>query len=238
MPEDKYLLDDNVIKIDNKNVNSKEIKSYVRPKPNKKLLGFRFYLRVYNLSKPNKYNWFNRWLKTIGFEPVIYDPYLVDKSTKQIKQYLSNKGYYYSEIKDTVIVKNDKATVTYNVKTGKPYKIANLKYAIPDTAVLNLIKSDTTESDLKIGTNFDTDNLQKERARVDQLLKRNGYYGFSQNYIKFVADTSKLKLETDITLQIGSPKVELPGGKFKEVLTQYIRFTIFIITLILIRKLL
>jgi len=218
VPEDKYLLVKNDLKIDRKEINEKEINSYIRPQPNAKIFRMRFHMRMYCLSSPNKYNWINRWLKTIGEEPVIYDEFLVDKSKKQIKQYLANKGYYYAVIDDSLIYNGKKVSVEYKINAGKPYRLGNVSYNIMDTTVLGLLKTDTVpKSNLEAGKNFDTDLLQEERKRIDKLMKRSGYYDFNQNYIRFLADTANKNMKVDLSMNISSPRIPLPGGRFKSI---------------------
>jgi hypothetical protein len=55
VPENSYLLLDNKIKIDSRQVDQEPIKNLLRPKPNRKILGLtRFHLQVYNLVDQQK----------------------------------------------------------------------------------------------------------------------------------------------------------------------------------------
>ena len=63
---------------------------------------------------------------------MIYDSLLTKKSTKQIKLFLNNKGYFNSKVKDSLSVRNKKATVHYKVYTGTPYHFRNINYEIKD----------------------------------------------------------------------------------------------------------
>ena len=73
VPDNEFLLDRYKIKVKEGKVKKDEIKNYVRQKPNKRILGVRFHLWLYNLSRKDKDKGFSNWLKTIGEEPVIYD---------------------------------------------------------------------------------------------------------------------------------------------------------------------
>ena len=79
--ENEFLLDKYKLKIEEGQVDQKELDSYVKPKPNKKILGVKFYLGLYNLSG-KKDNGFNRWLKKIGEAPVLYDEYEAERNNK------------------------------------------------------------------------------------------------------------------------------------------------------------
>ena len=60
--EGDYLLDKYEVGVDESEVDKKELDTYVKPKPNRKILGYKFYLGLYNLSG-NKDSGWNRWLK-------------------------------------------------------------------------------------------------------------------------------------------------------------------------------
>ena len=55
-------------------VSKSALRPYLRQQPNKKILGMRFYLGLYNLSDIEKDKWPHSWLRRIGEEPLIFDP--------------------------------------------------------------------------------------------------------------------------------------------------------------------
>ncbi|HKJ80116.1 MAG TPA: POTRA domain-containing protein, partial [Prolixibacteraceae bacterium] len=128
VPEDKYLLNDVDVQIDNPDINKEEVKSYVRQKENYRILGFaKFHLWLYNLSSKEKEN---GWLKRIGEAPQIYDQGLTFQSVGQIEQYLDNEGYFKAVIEPEVKFKEQKqkANVLYRIKTGEQYTIRKINY--------------------------------------------------------------------------------------------------------------
>jgi len=189
--EDDFLLDKYKSEIDNKAIDKKELNSYIRPKPNKRILGVKFYLWLYNLSG-DKDNGLNRWLKSIGEEPVVWNEFEVDKNSERIQLYMRNKGYYYSFVKDTTRFKKQKARVRYTIESGDPYLVRNIIYQFKDTTIRNLIIADTMNSLIKRNEPFDVDVLQLERARVEYYLKSLGYYNFSREYIEYKKRTSSI----------------------------------------------
>ena len=148
--EDKYLLDRYRLKIQESTVDHKELDSYVKPKPNKKILGARFYLGLYNLSG-KKDNGFNRWLRKIGEPPVLYNEFETERNKKQIDLYMRNKGFYDAEILDTVKIRKQQAQVTYDVNPGRPYTIRSIKYSLEDTSIQSIFLPDTIRSLVKKG---------------------------------------------------------------------------------------
>ena len=94
VPEGRYLLNKSTIEVDSKGLNSGDLETYLKQHPNKEILGFRFHLRIFNIASPYKFNRMNRWLKTIGEEPVLLDTNLISEGTRNVLLYLQSKGYY------------------------------------------------------------------------------------------------------------------------------------------------
>jgi len=202
VPEDKYLLDKSKIRISKSDLKKDELKIYIRQKPNKRILGLRFHLWLYNMSNPKKEKGVSNWLRRIGEEPVLFDEYLTEKSNTQLNAFLNTKGYYNSTVKDSVIFNRKKAKVYYYIKPNQPYKIKSLNYLIEDEGIKPIVMTDTPNSLIKIGDNFDRDMLQDERKRIETLLKQKGYFNFDKQYVYFQADSSSQNLTVDITLVV------------------------------------
>ena len=128
VPGDQYLLDKYKVEVDDVEFNKKDLNDYIKQKPNKRVLFWKFYLSLYNLSNPDKANGFNNWLREIGEPPVIYDGDLTEKSAQQLRLYLSNKGYYHAQVLDSVVYKGQHARVEYRVKSHTPYRIRAINY--------------------------------------------------------------------------------------------------------------
>jgi len=211
VPEGEYLLDRYRVKVREGNVKKDEINKYVRQKPNKRILGIRFHLWLYNLSNKNKEKGLSEWLRTIGEEPVIYDNFLTQKSVEQLKSYLDNKGYYNSKVRDTVQLKRKRARVLYKVKVNDPFKIETIHYSSNDSLLAPVFLPDTVNSLIESGDNFDLDLLQDERQRVEVYLKNKGYYNFSKDYITFKADSSSKQRVVDLEMNIQKVKKRGPN---------------------------
>ena len=201
VPEDKYLLNKYKLEYDNRNIDDNEMEGYIRPKPNKRILGLKFYLGLYNLSG-SKDSGINRWLKKIGEEPVIWNEFDIEKNEERLKLYLRNKGYYYAEVTDTSMFHKQKANVKYDVDPGEPYLIRKISYLFQDTILRQLVLTDTIKSLLKQGARFDADVIQEERVRIENYLRSLGFYNFSKDLINFQADTSRIKRTVDLTAVI------------------------------------
>jgi outer membrane protein assembly factor BamA len=202
VPQNQYLLKKYKIEINNKKIKTSELDGYVRQKPNKKILGIPFYLSVYNLSNRDKYRWPHTWFRKIGEEPVIYDPFITERTTRQFELYLRNKGFFNATVSDSLKTKGRKATVIYEVNANQPHRIRDINYAIEDSTLVKFILSDTAKSVIKRDMIFDVDILQQERARIETNLKNQGFFNFSREYIYFDADSTIGKRQVDLTLGV------------------------------------
>jgi len=212
LKKNEYLLNRNIVKIDNNKVNLEELKTYIKQKPNHRILGIKFDLGVYNIANRGKEGRIKKWMKNaIGEAPVILDTMLTDNSVKQIKLYLRDKGYFNATVSQKTILRRKTADVTYIINTFKPYTTRNITYLIKDPNRLQFdILSDTVNSFIKKGKNYDVNDLQNERDRITRSLKNNGYYYFVKQYVNYIIDTTintnnDGNKQYDITIEIKNP---------------------------------
>lgn len=200
----EYLLVSNKIRIKGSKVPTEELLPYIQQQPNGKFLGiFRINIALYNIGNKGDETKFRKWLKNKpGEAPVLLDTSLVSSSAKQMEMYLANKGFFHSKVSDTIYFRKKKASVIYRVDPGEPYRIRNIRYAIPDTQVAALIFRDTAQTLIKKGNNYDSYVFDDERTRITSYLLNEGYYKFSSNYIKYTIDTNLHCKQLDLTLEI------------------------------------
>jgi hypothetical protein len=75
----KFEEDKSVPRDERITVNNDGIETYVRQSPNKRFLGFNFFVWVYEKANPEKDNWWNNLKRKIGEEPVILNMDLTEK---------------------------------------------------------------------------------------------------------------------------------------------------------------
>lgn len=226
VPEGKYLLEANSVKPIPRGIDSDELKSVIRQKPNRKLLMFwRFYLNVYNFASLFKDSKATRWLKEkVGEEPVLADPVLTEKTREQIQAYLKSKGFFHAVVTDTTRYHKKKAFVDYKINEGAAYRIEKIEYAIEDSLLRVLTKLDTVHSLVHTGDRYDQDKLDAQRDVLTNLFKQNGYYNFFRDYIHYEADTGKGN--SHVRLTIGIKQVKIKDAKDSVIEISHPRFRI------------
>ncbi len=213
--KDEYLLHRVKVRNEEKNINTPELKKIIRQRPNTRILGVvRFHLALYNLSGSDENRRLNRWLRSIGEAPVIYSPFLTDRSITQLQLYLNNKGYYDAVVTDSVCFKKKKAYVEYRVETGPVTRLRDFSYQTDSSAIVNglpatlpvmqLVQRDSFHTLIRRGMPLDIDVLEAERERVNNMLRASGFYNFSKSLIQYYADTLKTgtSRQADLTMTI------------------------------------
>ncbi len=201
------------MKIDNNKIEKRNIKSLIKQKPNKKVLGLKFSLSIYSLAgKEDK--GVNKWLRKIGEEPVVYDSLLARRTKEQIKLYLVNKGYRNAEVNKRVkYPARKKAKVVYNIETNEPFRIDKIDYHIEDSNIYQYVMKDTVNSLIGEGSLFDVKLLEKERKRIANVIKRKGFYNFSREYIYYKADTSNQTRKVDLSIGVKKYSIKNEEGQ-------------------------
>jgi outer membrane protein assembly factor BamA len=202
VPKDETLLDETHIIINNAGLKKENLWPYVKQKPNKRIFGTKFHLGLYNLSNINKDKWPHKWLREIGEEPVIFDPYSTEKSKEQLQSYVASKGYFDSHVLETIETENQKTKVFYNVDLKEPYTIRNLYYEIADTNIRKYFYFDSVNCLIERGRPYDVDILTAERNRFVHYIKDQGFYSFSGDNLTFEVDSTLGKRQVDIYYNI------------------------------------
>jgi len=131
----------------------------------------------------------NVWMR--WGEPItVYDSAKTEQTIDRFELYLSSKGFFNSEVNSQIKTLGNKVSITYNIETGQPYILDTIFYQTSDSAIYDLLIENKPESELEVGDNYDQSKITAERERIDLLLKDNGYFDFSRQYINFDVDTS------------------------------------------------
>lgn len=215
LPEGSYLVSKVIIEED-KSTPSEEritddkdgIEYYIRQSPNKRILGFDFYVWVYEKVDTTKNNWWNRFKAQIGEEPVIYDQSQTDISVKNLSTYLNTRGYFSSkvDVKVDTTRRHRRAEITYTIHQGEPTRIKSLEYEILDKSVEALILADTANTLLRKGEILDISHLDDERERIAANLNNHGFYDFTVNNISYNVDTLISGHQADVQMVV-NPKL-------------------------------
>ena len=191
LDDGQYMLADNRITVNNdKEFNAEALEEYLRQQPNYYFL-FRWnpFINVYNWQNGKDGAW-DKFVKKIGVEPVVYDSEKVEESIENISNRLEYLGYYGSSVESKVNVKKKNVSVSYNITLGKRFPIKDIEIMLPSEGTFaDDFLADTSAMTVKVGDFLSEDILENETVRASASLRNMGYYEFSKNNFFFEADT-------------------------------------------------
>ena len=152
-------------------------------------------------KKLNYGNWFMR----TGNPVIVYDSAKTMESQRQIEFYLANQGFFDASVNTDVEKRKNKAFITYEIVEHEPYLIDSFFHKTADENILELL-STSDKSLIETGDRYVQNNLSKERQRVEDFLKDNGYFTFSESYIEYNVYKDSLNKTVAIEQLINSPE--------------------------------
>ncbi|MBD2713971.1 BamA/TamA family outer membrane protein [Microvirga sp. STR05] len=207
IPEGSKLYTGSTVKVQseapvpNESALTTELESVIAPKPNASILGMRPKLYFWSLGE-GKTKGLGKWLADkYGEKPVL----LSEADTQRVKNLMANRlnnnGYFKPVVHSKVKEKGQTATVDYLARVGKPYLIKEIRYPERDTLLDRAIRATESASLLKVGDPYNLQTLINERIRIDGVLKNQGYYYFTPDYLLYQVD-STLDNQVNVYLKV------------------------------------
>lgn len=133
-------------------------------------------------------NWF---MRSVGEAPIFYDSLEAKNTAKEMEKFLRIKGYFQGKVKvETRKTKNKRAEVVYHITENEPVLLGDITYTSGSKNIDSLLMDTKAKSVLQKGIKYDEEKMSKEQQRIEKLLKNNGYFYFSRQYINFWIDTT------------------------------------------------
>ena len=171
-----------------------ELDELMRPKPNTKLLGARFYLWLhYKANKERSGKIWKKLNKKYGEKPVYFSSVDTNKTIKLLYNRLENRGFFFNSISTEIKIHKKTVRVDYTVVLSKPYTLESYVFMKDSSDMSKLIEESIEKTILKPGVRYDLELLKKERQRIDSYLKDRGYIDFRSDNLLFKVDTNQLE---------------------------------------------
>ncbi len=192
------------IKKNDKKALSSELTGLLRPKPNAAILGLRYKLYIYNITKTTKKKGIKHYLNThFGEPPVLASAVDLTKNSSILVNTLQNKGYFQAQVSGDTITKSKKTTAVYTTNTGPGYTIRKLTFPTGNGSLDTAVAGTAKNSLLKVGDKYNLDVIKAERDRIDANLKEKGFYYFSaEDLIARVDSTNVGTHQVDMSVDI------------------------------------
>lgn len=177
-----------------------DLEDLIAQPPNSKSL-FLFKLRLYvynkllykNNGEQKNLGKLSNWLiESAGEPPVVYDETQTVKATEFMEGYLFNRGFFYADVMSDTTVTRHRTDINYIVHAGPQYRINKVFFPTDTTHLVKLINAKESESYLKSGDPFNAGRMSKERDRVADVLRDEGYYYFNKQFVTFDVDSNKI----------------------------------------------
>jgi len=169
----------------------------------------------YNMqSSVGKSLFMDRLYHNWGTPPVILDQTRTEKSAESIEKRMTYRGFWDSEVKyaHKLDSANKKASVQYSIKHNTPTNIKEYYYNITDPGIKSLFQQNINESLVRKGQVLDQTVLEKEITRLNDLMRKSGYYRFNagNDEVGFIADSLKSRKEVPLVLEIHKDSADRP----------------------------
>ncbi|MBQ0057844.1 MAG: BamA/TamA family outer membrane protein [Bacteroidales bacterium] len=107
---------------------------------------------------------------------------------------MSDEGYFDGHA-DFVLVPNKrnerKAKIHYNVNFGRRSDVSSVEYLSGLDPRIDSIVAHTQDGSVLVpGKRFSASDLNAERSRIRQILSDSGYYAYSEQYVRYLADST------------------------------------------------
>lgn len=184
-----------------------EMEDLARPKPNRKILGMRIKLYLYNIAgEPKKDKGFRYWLRNkVGEPPVLFSQVDLDYNADVLQNHAENNGYFKARTSaDSTAAGKKKVKAIYTVTPKQQYKIRKVTFPADSslTRLDSAVARTKRRTRLRKGRPYDLDVIKDERDRIDQRLKQKGYYFFSPDYILVRVDSTVGDHEVDMKVLV------------------------------------
>jgi len=154
-------------------------------------------------------------LMTLGEPPVIYDTTKAIATRQQISNYLTATGFFQNKVTFTTSEKNKKLTLNFIINENVPYTYSQVNYIISDPVIRHIIDSTRTQSLVRVNQQYNEETLANERNRLELLLKNQGYFEFTKQFITVEPDTSFEKNRVRLGIIIANNNDSLPHRVFR-----------------------
>ncbi len=192
-----------------------QIEEIIRPKPNSAIFGFPYKVWLYYLfGEPKKEKGFKSFFrKRFGEAPVLANKRAVTTSSAIITNFLNNQGYFRSTASGELLIKGKKAVGVYTAYLQPRYTINETEFVIKDSSIFQKsLKLAQRRSLLKKDDPYRFDIIKLERERIDQFLKRRGFYFFRPDYLIVKVDTNlsthKVNLYVDLKPNVNQTSIK------------------------------
>ena len=166
-------------------------------KANKRVLGVPLKLLLYQAAN-EKGTGFNRWLRSKGEPPVIYDSIESVLSLARLNRAYRKLGYFNTASRFDLSYSKQQKKVKqqFSVTTGDRFTVDSIGLKIDNPNMRALIEKHSSSSLIASGKFVNIDALEAERQRLLNALRNEGAFGLQNSNIRFEIDGDTTQTNT------------------------------------------
>ena len=145
------------------------------------------------------------FLMRTGTPLAVYDSILIEQSRLRILDQLQDDGYFAAEVAVKIEERKKKITQTFVVSEGDRRYIDSLNLRTGDSTITRLITQSERQSFLRVGDDYQVENLEQERDRINDLLRNNGYFEMTESFISFEVRLAPNQTDLWVTTVVNKP---------------------------------
>jgi outer membrane protein assembly factor BamA len=224
IPENEHLLKKNTVLVITNDKDIGEVNAQILHRTNKRVLFNRLpiFLWIYALGTNNKnpelsdsVGWRRKFRRELGEEPVFFNPQLARISADNIKYYLFNQGYFDATCTYSVSFSKRKARVKYLADAETRYKISEITYSAPDSALNDLLKKSVTGMpQFRMWWPCNLNRFQDAQEKLSSVFRDSGYYSVSAQLFHYEIDTNQIRKEAKVKIVLDPPGSQKTHKKF------------------------
>ncbi len=154
----------------------------------------------------------NFWMRVLGEVPVYFAGSEVTKNAVKMQKYLYNNGFFENTVSFKTDTSQHRIRVKYLIEENRPTILGKVEYKIRNQLLDSILLEHRKGSLLIPGKRYDGDSFEEERVRIETLLRNQGYYGFSRQYVYYVVNdtisnpkTDSLFKSVDVSIRVDLP---------------------------------
>ena len=126
----------------------------------------------------------NGTMRNLGEPPAYFSEQDAPTNATKMQRYLSDKGFFNAQTAYTLdTLRNNQIRVSYAITENAGFYVRNITYEIDDPRIDSLVRQSLAQSTLVAGDRYDSQKIAAEKVRIETLLRDQGYYTFSRQYI-------------------------------------------------------
>ena len=139
----------------------------------------------------------NFWMRVVGEAPVYFNPAEVAQNAEKMQRYLYNNGFFESKVNSRTDTILNRIRPIYLITENRPTILRHIDYQVNNFYADSIINKSKKEAALAEKKRYDGDAFEEERARIETLLRNEGYMGFSRQNITYLVNDTITNALTD-----------------------------------------